>query len=76
MLSTGYLPRGGLPRNSVDRITDRPDMISAVDRKVQKTAQGELFLYEKTRFYLRLKNVQQVQFFCICKFCLYANLVM
>ena len=31
-LSTGYLFRGGLPRNSVDRITDRPDMTSAVDR--------------------------------------------
>ena len=31
-LSTGYLPLGGLPRNSVDRITDRPDMTSAVDR--------------------------------------------
>ena len=31
-LSTGYLPWGGLPRNSVDRITDRPDMTSAVDR--------------------------------------------
>ena len=31
-LSTGYLPREGLPRNSVDRITDRPDMTSAVDR--------------------------------------------
>ena len=30
-LSTGYLPLGGLPRNSVDRITDRPDMTSAVD---------------------------------------------
>ena len=31
-LSTGYLPRGGLPRNSVDRITERSDMTSAVDR--------------------------------------------
>ena len=31
-LSTGYLPRGGLPRNSVDRITDRPDITLAVDR--------------------------------------------
>ena len=31
-LSTGYLPRGGLPRNSVDSITDRPDMTSVVDR--------------------------------------------
>ena len=32
VLSTGNLPRGGFPRNSVDRITDRPDMTSAVDR--------------------------------------------
>ena len=31
-LRTGYLPRGGLPRNSVDRITDCPNMTSAVDR--------------------------------------------
>ena len=30
-LNTGYLHRGGLPRNSVNRITDRPDMTSAVD---------------------------------------------
>ena len=29
---TGYLSLGGLPRNSVDRITDRPDMTSVVDR--------------------------------------------
>ena len=32
MLSTGNLPLGGLPRNSVDRLTDRPDMTSAVYR--------------------------------------------
>ena len=31
-LSTGNLPQGGLPRNNVDRITDRPNMTSAVDR--------------------------------------------
>ena len=31
-LSSSFLPLGGLPRNSVDRITDRPDMTSAVDR--------------------------------------------
>ena len=31
-LSTGYLSLGGLPRNSVERITDRFDMTSAVDR--------------------------------------------
>ena len=29
--SAGNLPLGGLPRNSVDRITDCPDMTSAVD---------------------------------------------
>ena len=33
-LSTSYLPRGGLPRNSVDRITDCSDMTS-VDVKYQ-----------------------------------------
>ena len=32
LLSTGNLPRGGLPRNSVDRINDRPDMTSSVYR--------------------------------------------
>ena len=31
-LSTGNLLRGGLPRNSVNRITDRPDMTTAVNR--------------------------------------------
>ena len=30
MLSTGKLPLGGLPKNSVARITDRPEMNSAV----------------------------------------------
>ena len=30
MLSTGKLPLEGLPKNSVVRITDRPDMTSAV----------------------------------------------
>ena len=29
-LSTGILPPGGLPRNSVVRITDHPGMSSAV----------------------------------------------
>ena len=40
-LSTGYLPRGGLPRNSVDRITDRPDMTSAVDSGRKATTQNK-----------------------------------
>ena len=38
-LSTGNLPRGGLPRNSVDRITDRPDMTSAIDLRCQALTQ-------------------------------------
>ena len=38
-LSTGYLPRGGLPRNSMDRITDRPDMTSAVDHGCKASIQ-------------------------------------
>ena len=41
-LSTGNLPRGGLPRNSVDRITDRPDMTSAVDRGSKALTQLKL----------------------------------
>ena len=31
-LSTGKLPIGGLPRNSVVRIADHPDMTSAIHR--------------------------------------------
>ena len=40
-LRTGNLPRGGLPMNSVDRITDRPDMTSAVDRERKALAQQQ-----------------------------------
>ena len=43
--STGYLPRGGLPRNSVDRITDRTDMTSAVDRGSKASTQTQKNLY-------------------------------
>ena len=38
-LSTGNLLRGGLPRNSVDRITDRSDMTSAVYRGSKASTQ-------------------------------------
>ena len=31
VLKSGSLPRGGLPRNTVDRITDRPDITPTVD---------------------------------------------
>ena len=56
-LSTGNLPRGGLPRNSVDRITDRPDMTSAVDRgrialtqQQQKCSQIQDFCWQMSQF--------------------------
>ena len=39
MLSTGKLPLGGLPRNSVVRIADCPDMTSAVHRGRQASNQ-------------------------------------
>ena len=42
-LSTGNLPRGGLPRNSVDRITDRPDMTSAVEHGRKASTQTKNF---------------------------------
>ena len=38
-LSTGYLPRGGLPRNRVDSITESPDMTSAVERGRKASSQ-------------------------------------
>ena len=44
-LSTGNLPHGGLPRNSVDRITDRPDMTSAVDRGLKALTQQHNNIY-------------------------------
>ena len=52
-LSTGKLPRGGLLRNSLDRITDRPDMTSAVDHG-RKTTKPKLlfFSHSSSRLYL------------------------
>ena len=51
-LSTGSLPRGGLPRNSVDRITDRPDMTSAVDRGRKALTQQQLNSYGDKKTFL------------------------
>ena len=44
-LSISNLPRGGLPRNSEDRITDRPDMTSAVDRERKALTQQQHYYY-------------------------------
>ena len=57
-LSTGYLPRGGLPRNSVDRITDRPDMTSAVDsgRKASTQASTQTHPGKDQTCYLAIKS--------------------
>ena len=52
-LGTGYLPLGGLPRNSVDRIIDRPDMTSAVDRgrkaSTQTNKQKHFYAFDMAR---------------------------
>ena len=47
--STGNLPRGGLLRNSVDRITDRPNMTLglAVDRGRKALTQPTQPLFPK-----------------------------
>ena len=61
-LSTGYLPRGGLPRNSVDRLTDHSDMTSDVDRgrkaSAQTNKQKREFLQD---FHLTVRNLAAKQ---------------
>ena len=42
VLSTGKLPLGGLPRNRVVRINDRPDMTSADIKQQIKQIQTKL----------------------------------
>ena len=62
-LSTGYLPRGGLPRNRVDRITDRPDMTSAVDRGRKastQTKQNRIFHFGKILIINKNLNVYEL----------------
>ena len=55
-LSTGNLPRGGLPRNSVDRITDRLDMTSAVHRGHKALTQQQQQQQHKTDTFLSTKD--------------------
>ena len=45
-LRTSNLLRGGLPRNSVDRFTDRPDMTSAVYRGRKASTQQQQQQYK------------------------------
>ena len=57
-LRTGKLPLGGLPRNSVVRITDHPDITSAVYHGLNQT-------YKKQQVVLALYNsrVNSADFF-------------
>ena len=56
-LSTGYLHRESLPRNSVDRITDRPDMTSAVDSGRKASTQTQIETHIRTVFRDKMKVV-------------------
>ena len=56
-LSTGYLPRGGLPRNSVGRITDRHDKTSAVDRGRKASTQTKTNKQINIKLYPLLKSL-------------------
>ena len=57
MLSTDKLPMGGLPRNSVVRITDRPDVTSAVYRGHKATNQTNKQMYY---LYIKIKGADQL----------------
>ena len=63
-LSTGYLPRGGLPRKSVDRITDRPDMTSAVDHGRKASTQTKFSVKESrtahTSYHTNAANTKKI----------------
>ena len=67
-LSTGYLPRGGLPRNSVDRLTDRPDMTSAVDRGRKASTQTNKQKTRKLAF-CKWKTKMQISFVVTVNYC-------
>ena len=65
-LSTGYLPQGGLPRNSVDRLTDRPYMTSAVDRGHKASTQTKTKLF--IGLHMMCPQPIRVQDFCKKKY--------
>ena len=63
-LSTGYLPRGGLPRNRMDKITDPPDMTSAVDRGRKASTQTNkkpILLYVRSKFVVTVPVMSALQ---------------
>ena len=63
VLSTGYLPRGGMHRNSVDRITDRPNMTSAVDRgRKASTQTNKQNSNLKTQYFVHCFNIKLMLF--------------
>ena len=74
-LSTGNLLRGGLPRNNVDRITDRPDMTSAVyggrkasthtNKQNKYETNGYLFYIVDFNFVLYYDNGFKILIFCL-----------
>ena len=61
MRSTGYLPREACP-GTVDRITDLPDMTSAVDRGRKASTQTKNKTYAKRRFSRDLAHFSESNF--------------
>ena len=55
-LSTGNLPQGGLPRNIEDRISDRPDMTSAVDHGHKALTQLNKYYNKTTLIFLSFQT--------------------
>ena len=68
VLSTCTLPRGGLPRNSVDRITDRPDMTPAVDSGRKALTQQQQLVHNLSMHYtsVPLTYISGFYFFAQC----------
>ena len=57
---TCKLPLGGLPRNSVVRITDRPDMTSAVDHGRKASTQPTNQILMLHQLYIMINGNQSL----------------
>ena len=61
-LSTGKLPPGGLPRNSVVRLIDYPDMTSAVYSGCKTTDETKPFALKFTLIPLIIEKIHDLRY--------------